>query len=355
MLSSEPIQSSPKASIRTCGINPNHWYVVAKSVEVENQPVAVTLWKEQIVLYRDNANKIHALEDSCPHRRVKLSEGKVIHTVLECAYHGWQFDEQGNCVEIPYLQDKQRIPNCQVKSYPVQEKDGFIWLFLGNENPDTVPLLGVPEWEHLNYIASVATIDCRGHFSFLIENIMDMHHGHLHDDYQAWASAKLMNLEETEQRVDAYYEAQSYYKIDKIWSISQLFFSSLRQLHPDPLTVRYIYPHWTSTLGDDFKLYCLFCPIDETHTRAYLIHFTSLNAFWRLHKLPIPFRRFIKNRLFGAANGFLEGLVRQDVKMIEQEQQAYLTHPERKCYEINRAIASVQRLIQTQAANAHQP
>jgi phenylpropionate dioxygenase-like ring-hydroxylating dioxygenase large terminal subunit len=177
---------------------------------------------------------------------------------------------------------------------------------------------------------------------------MDMYHGHLHQDLQAWAEASLQDIDENNYRVDAHYIAQSYYKIDKIWSISQLFFPALRKLHPEPLDVSYVYPHWVSTLGKDFKIYCLLCPISETETKAYLIHFTSLNSFWRLHKLPVWFRRFIKDSLFGAAQKLLDGLVIQDVKMIEEEQQAYLQNPQRRNYELNRALVSVQRLMRNQ-------
>jgi phenylpropionate dioxygenase-like ring-hydroxylating dioxygenase large terminal subunit len=178
---------------------------------------------------------------------------------------------------------------------------------------------------------------------------MDMYHGHLHDNYQAWADPQLQSIDESSDRVHAHYEAQSYYKIDRIWSVSQLIFPALRKLHPEPLDVSYIYPHWRSTLGQDFKIYCLFCPIDETHTRAYLLHFTSLEAFPNLHKLSDRFRRTIKNLFFNSAKKLLEGLIVQDVLMMEQEQQAYLQNPDRKVYELNRAIASVQRLIRHQA------
>jgi hypothetical protein len=178
---------------------------------------------------------------------------------------------------------------------------------------------------------------------------MDMYHGRLHEDWQAWADAKLERIDTSESRVDAFYQAQSYYKIDKIWSISQLFFPALRRLHPEPLTVSYIYPHWVSTLGDDFKIYCLFCPIDYTETKAYLIHFTSLEAFWRLHKLPIWFRRWLKNSLFGSAQKLLDGLVAQDIEAIEDEQQAYLANPEQRNYELNPTLVQVQKLIQAKA------
>lgn len=336
--------------IRQLGINPNHWYVVARSTEVQTQPLSVTLWNQPIVLYRDDSGTVNALEDRCPHRQVKLSHGHVVGNLLECIYHGWQFRSNGECAAVPYLAANQKLPNCKIRSYPVKEQDGFIWLFPGTLEASTfVQALGLPEWEHLNYIATVSTIECNAHYSYLIENLMDMYHGHLHQDWQAWTGAVLEDIQEDDRRVDAHYQAQSYYKIDKIWSISQLFFPALRRLHPEPLDVSYIYPHWVSTLGKDFKIYCLLCPVSETATRAYLIHFTSLNAFWRLHKLPVWFRRFVKNSLFGSAQKLLDGLVRQDVLMIEEEQQAYLENPEKRGYELNRALVSVQRLIKSQA------
>ncbi|MBD1922388.1 aromatic ring-hydroxylating dioxygenase subunit alpha [Microcoleus sp. FACHB-831] len=335
--------------IRQLGINLERWYVVAQSSEVKDQLLGVTLWNQPIVIYRDSGGKIHALEDRCPHRQVKLSHGKVKGDRVECAYHGWQFNYEGECAAVPYLAANQKLPTCKIRRYPVREQDGFIWLFPGDDTlSDNISILGLPEWEHLNYIATVSVINCNAHYSYLIENLMDMYHGHLHEDWQAWTEAVLDDIVEDDNRVDAHYKALSYYKIDKIWSISQLFFPALRRLHPEPLDVSYIYPHWSSTLGEDFKIYCLLCPIDETTTKAYLIHFTSLNAFWRLHKLPVWFRRFVKNSLFGSAQKLLDGLVRQDVQMIEEEQQAYLNNPSQRSYELNRALVSVQRLMRSQ-------
>lgn len=344
-----PSLTTQYLNIRQLGINPNHWYVVARSTEVCSSPLSIILWNQPIVLYRDNSGTVHALENRCPHRQVMLSHGCVKGEFLECSYHGWQFNPNGECAAVPYLAANQKLPNCKIRSYPIKEQDGFIWLFPGNGDAFSQKPMVIPEWEHLNYIATVSVIECNAHYSFLIENLMDMYHGHLHQDWQAWTDAVLEDISEDENQVDAHYQAQSYYRIDKIWSISQLFFPALRRLHPEPLDVSYIYPHWVSTLGKDFKIYCLLCPISETATRAYLIHFTSLNAFWRLHKLPVQFRRFVKDSLFGSAQKLLDGLVRQDVQMIEEEQQAYLNNPERRNYELNRALVSVQRLIKNQA------
>lgn len=344
---SSTTKKNKKSDIRQLGINPNYWYVVARSSEVGSHPVAVTLWHQSIVLYRDSKGQVCALEDRCPHRSVKLYRGRAIDDTIECSYHGWRFNSKGECVEVPYLAANQKLPTCKIRTFTIKELDGFIWLWPGSQEskgPENVPL-GVPEWDHLNYIATVSEMRCRAHYSFLIENLMDMHHGHLHRDWQPWAAAVLEDLREGDRSIDVFYQAQSYFQVDKIWSISQLFFPALRRLHPEPLTVSYIYPHWRSSLGEYFKIYCLLCPVSETETKAYLIHFTSLEAFKRLHKLPIWFRRFIKNSFFNSARKLLDGLVGEDVRAIEDEQQAYLESPQRQGYELNPALGKVQRLM----------
>ncbi|WP_242028251.1 aromatic ring-hydroxylating dioxygenase subunit alpha [Pseudanabaena sp. FACHB-2040] len=339
--------------LRQLGISPNHWYVLARSSELQANPLGLTLWQQPIVLYRDRNGQVHALEDRCPHRQVKLSQGQVNGSEIVCAYHGWHFNAAGACSHVPYLEANQKLPSCTLRTYPVREQDGFIWVFPGDLaqlDAQKIEPLSLPEWDHLNYIATVSMIDVQAHYSFLIENLMDMYHGHLHQDYQAWTQPVLQSLDATDARVDAHYQAQSYYRIDKIWSISQLFIPALRQLHPEPLDVSYAYPNWVATLGQDFKICCLFSPVNVTHTRAYLIHFTSLQAFPNLHKQPQWFRHWLKTRLFGSAQKMLDGLVEQDVVMLEQEQQAYLEAPHRKGPELNRALVSVQKLIRQQAA-----
>jgi phenylpropionate dioxygenase-like ring-hydroxylating dioxygenase large terminal subunit len=342
-------QTGASAPLRQLGINLNHWYVVAQSREVSHQPLAVTLWHQPIVVFRDGQGRVIALEDSCPHRRVKLSDGHVEGDQIVCVYHGWKFGPEGHCTHIPYLEPQQKLPTCTLRQYPVKEQDGFIWLFPGDtEWADRVDRLGVPEWDNLNYIGSAAVIDVQAHYSFLIENLMDMYHGHLHGAAQVWANPVLTNLEMTDRRVQAHYDAESYYRVDKIWSVAQLFIPALRRLHPEPLDVHYLYPHWMATLGVDFKLYCLFCPVDETRTRAYLLHFTSLNRFKNLHKSPRWIRRFLKQLFTNSAKSVLERLIREDVLMLEQEQQSFDQQPNYRGPELNRALISVQRLIRQQ-------
>jgi phenylpropionate dioxygenase-like ring-hydroxylating dioxygenase large terminal subunit len=289
------------------------------------------------------------LEDRCPHRNVRLSHGRLVNAGLECAYHGWRFDNDGTCIHVPSLKDKQKLPNCKVRTYPIREQCGFIWLFPGEAcQADQMACLAIPEWNHLNYVASVAMIDTRAHFSFLIDNLIDMYHGHLHAKYQAWSDASLITIKESDQQVDACYVARTHMQVKSILSPAQLFLPQLRKPRLVDLNVSYIYPHWSSSLGEDFRLYCLLCPISMSHTKAYLIHFTSLESFTGLHRFPRRLRALIKGLFFNSAKILLDRLIAQDVQMIEEEQRAYARHPERRIVELNPALLAVQRLITSQ-------
>jgi len=156
---------------------------------------------------------------------------------------------------------------------------------------------------------------------------------------------------EAEDQVSATYEATTYYQVKNLGSILQLFIPALRTLYSRGLTVTYDYPNWKSALGEDFKIYCLICPVNERCTDAYLIHYTSLAKFKGLHHLPLPVRRVLKRALANVAKKLLTNLVRQDVLMIEEEQAAFDQDPLRQPFEVNRAIRRVQQLIRRQAVN----
>jgi renierapurpurin 18,18'-hydroxylase len=338
--------------LRRAGINPNCWYMIAKSSEIQQRPVKREIWNQPVVLFRTARGELHALEDRCAHRLVKLSHGRVIDDNIECAYHGWQYNGTGRCVFIPHLASKTTLPNCQLKSYPVVEKHGFIWIFPGNAAACASVLpMEMNEWDDLNEISSFVRLTCRAHFSYLIENLMDMYHGSLHAQYQVWNAQSLKEVVEAKNQVSATYEATTYYRVKDLGSILQLFIPSLRRLYYTPLTVTYEYPNWKSALGEDFKIYCLICPVNERLTDAYLIHYTSLRKFKGLNGAPIAIRRLLKRALGNVAKKLLANLVRQDVLMIEEEQAAFEKEPLRQPFEVNRAIHRVQQLIRRQAVN----
>src|SRR5688572_31122398 len=337
--------------IRRAGINPNCWYMIAKSSEIQQRPVKREIWNQPVVLFRTGQGELHALEDRCAHRLVRLSHGQVIDDKIECAYHGWQFNGTGRCVHIPHLVSKTMLPNCQVKSFPIVEKHGFVWIFPGNPATSaTVSPMAMTEWDDLDEISSFVRLTCRAHFSYLIENLMDMYHGSLHAQYQVWSAQALKEVVEAEDRVTAVYDATTYYRVKNLTSILELFIPALRKLRSAPLTVTYEYPNWKSTLGDDFKIFCLIRPVNQRLTEAYLIHYTSLAKFAGLEKAPLAVRRLIKRALSNVAKRLLANLVRQDTLMIEEEQEAFDADPFRQPTEINRTVRRVQQLIRRQVS-----
>ncbi len=109
----------------------NSWYIVAEPSELaDGAIVGRTLLGKRIAVYRGDSGTIAAFDDFCPHRLVPLSLGKVIGDRLRCAYHGAEFGSDGYCVKVPG--QKAPGPNTFVKTYPVIERHGYVWIWLGD-------------------------------------------------------------------------------------------------------------------------------------------------------------------------------------------------------------------------------
>ena len=108
----------------------NTWYVAALSSEIEETLTSLRILGEDMVFYRTKHGEPVALEDSCPHRRLPLSKGRLLNDNIECGYHGLQFDRSGHCVAAP---TQNRIPpSATVRSYPVTDKWGLVWIWMGD-------------------------------------------------------------------------------------------------------------------------------------------------------------------------------------------------------------------------------
>lgn len=108
----------------------NHWYAAAWRSEVGDKPFGRRLLGEPVVFFRQADNSVAALIDRCPHRLVPLSMGTCVEGRIRCTYHGMQFDGTGRCVHIPG-QDFVP-PKAQTRSFPVIERYGLIWVWMGD-------------------------------------------------------------------------------------------------------------------------------------------------------------------------------------------------------------------------------
>src|SRR3984957_10574786 len=117
--------------LRRVGAHPDYWYQVARSDELKTgKTLGRRFAGDPIVLYRGLSGRVFALEDRCAHRQVPLHLGVVSGEELKCHYHGWTYNGTGKCVGVPYL-GPERVPS-GVRSYPVREIDGLIFVFPGD-------------------------------------------------------------------------------------------------------------------------------------------------------------------------------------------------------------------------------
>jgi len=95
-------------------------------------PVRVRLLGEDLLAFRDSNGRAALVDQFCPHRRVSLFFGRNEDCGIRCVYHGWKFDADGNCVDMPSEPvDSTYKDKVKLKSYPVREKAGIIWAYLG--------------------------------------------------------------------------------------------------------------------------------------------------------------------------------------------------------------------------------
>jgi phenylpropionate dioxygenase-like ring-hydroxylating dioxygenase large terminal subunit len=151
------------------------WHPVARPAEVTEQPLRVMLLGQAWVLYRVEG-RIVAFADRCPHRHCPLSLGTAESGVLQCAYHGWRFDGEGVCVEIPALGPGATLPPAARLTPPAGLVESHGMVFLSPEDP-IAPLGTIPEADDPTFVAGeLPTLVARASAGLLADNFLDVAH-----------------------------------------------------------------------------------------------------------------------------------------------------------------------------------
>lgn len=153
----------------------NCWQVAGFAEHIDRKITPVRIMNEAIILYRTEAGDVVAMQDRCPHRLVPLSIGKLKGDVVRCGYHGMEFGPDGHCVAVP-AQD--RIPGkSSVKTYPVIDRFGFVWIWMGK--PELADPALVPD---VNWMTSPGWTVTRGYkhmecdYRLITDNLLDLSH-----------------------------------------------------------------------------------------------------------------------------------------------------------------------------------
>jgi phthalate 4,5-dioxygenase oxygenase subunit len=152
----------------------------AELPERDGPPKKIKVLGEDLLAFRDTGGKVGIVEPHCPHRGASLYHGRNEECGLRCAFHGWKFDVDGNCVDLPTSPPESTYrETVKLLAYPTREWGDIVWVFMGpKEKMPELPQLEmglVPpghryvskKWQDCNWAQSLEGGIDTAHFSFL--------------------------------------------------------------------------------------------------------------------------------------------------------------------------------------------
>jgi phenylpropionate dioxygenase-like ring-hydroxylating dioxygenase large terminal subunit len=310
----------------------NYWYPVAASWQLGEGPLGTTRLGENIVLWRDG-DAVHALEDRCPHRGARLAVGWNLGERLGCWYHGVQVKADGVVAEVPAVEDCPLVGKSAVKSYPVKEAHGAIFVYFGDALHPEPPALEFPEQlTSPEWSAFLCTASWKCNYRYAVENVMDPMHG-------SFLHAQSHSMAEGDRRAQfAARNTDTGFVFEKT-NQKGVNFDWVEWGESGAPWMRLSIPY-QKKYGPGGPFYIIgFCtPVDATHTRVF---------FWRCRKLQgwqrQVWRFLYRNRLEALHWDVLE----QDHELLEN--MAPDARGREFLYQHDVGMARVRRLLEMKA------
>ena len=177
------------------------WYVICRKDEIDENKILLKYVFDQEIIIWKKKERIMAWENLCIHRGSRLSLGSIKNGILKCAYHGWEYNQDAQCVKIPSQPDIKIPKKACVKSYKVIEKMNMVWINLSKEANDFVNIKEFNE-SNFNHVASgpyimnasapraIENFLDVAHFPFVHENHLGVKDKPMIDDYDVVSSNK---------------------------------------------------------------------------------------------------------------------------------------------------------------------
>jgi phenylpropionate dioxygenase-like ring-hydroxylating dioxygenase large terminal subunit len=257
----------------------NFWYPVCTSEELGDQPLRAEMLGLNFVAFRDTDKAAHVLSDTCIHRGGSLSKGSVEGDCIVCPYHGWQYAGDGACSNIPSQARGKPPGRAKVDAYPVEERYGIVFAYLGdlpeNERPALyeIPQVGLEGWRAGQ--PSVMDVNC--YYERSVENGLDPWHNEFVHASQGLPvpnpdTVQIENIPYGTKFMVGYGELQ-----DKTSGTKEL------ESNPDELQAGSWY-YGPNTLVTEIQFtatnafiqYAFEAPLNETTTRIYLVNLRNV-------------------------------------------------------------------------------
>src|SRR5690606_24521496 len=295
-------------------------------------------WKTSIAVFRGEDGVVRAVENRCAHRQLRLSEGAVEGNELMCTYHGWAYDGAGDCVHISHElgAGRKKMPKICIRSFPVRERYGVIWLFPGNpELADSVPLPIIPQLEGADpWHVEPIDVEINAHFSMVVENVCDFNHEYLHKELRPFSQPKLEGFRREDDTIHIDYKT-------KVGGKGVEWFTERGGKGLDYMKLWYQYPYQGSDTKGKYLHWLFMLPVDEKTTRCFFFFLFGPLEIPGV-RLTIPHR--IRGPLLKIANlVYIRPLLGQDKRALEEEQRAHARHKGMPSFELNPVVREFQK------------
>jgi len=241
-----------------------YWHPVGVSEQITSKPRRIKVLGEELMLYRGASGQAVMMQLRCAHRSLALDYGRVEGDSIRCPYHGWLYDETGQCTAQPAEPEGSSFKDkIKLRSYPVQEYSGLVFGYMG---PLPAPLL--PLFDVLRMNDGVKGIQIRhmnANWFNHVENIVDVSHlawlhGYAYPSYGG-------------KKVSYHWEPQSY-GVDNVMLIdgqasdddehvSCYAFPTVNRFSVSPVTPG----------GEQVRSVLYRVPVDDTLTKLYFVRF----------------------------------------------------------------------------------
>ena len=257
----------------------NFWYAAAQSQDVNDEPLKVKMLGQNFVLFRDSAGLVHCLSNVCTHRGGSLAGGKMRGDCVECPYHGWQFNGAGECVKIPSIGKDGKIPpRTKIDSYPVQEKYGLIFAFLGDlPEAERPPIMDVPEYGQEGWKPTIMYNEYAANYERSVENTLDPGHNEFVHPTHGFEGTR-DDYKVQEYDLDVSEHGCGFTLTFQSPALKDGTMNKLRNFDGDlEAGTGHFGPHQTWTQihmspTNWFHQYTFRTPVDEGHTRSWLVN-----------------------------------------------------------------------------------
>jgi phenylpropionate dioxygenase-like ring-hydroxylating dioxygenase large terminal subunit len=258
----------------------NFWYPIGLSEEVVSyEPFQTQVLGQKLVAFRDSEGAAHVLSDVCVHRGGSLGKGWVKGGSVVCPYHGWQFGGDGKCAHIPSLDAKKMPGRAKVDSYPVQEKYGIVFAFLGDlPEAERPPLREVVEFGNDEWRANkIVVFEINAYYERSIENGLDPSHNEFVHPAQGSPSMQENSRKKPLDMQEVPWGSEFLVRYDNKITDTRALTDDAQKVPEVIAGSGYIGPNqmitWISfSESQRFHQYFFEAPIDDTRTRIFFVN-----------------------------------------------------------------------------------